>query len=168
MGGRGLAETSSPIKLGESITQLEKYTSWNEGEKNIRKDFGLERATESQIQAIRQLFKGMLKYDVGHDENHTPYIIKELKIDSISSQSPEELAHNKELFGRTMEDKNLIVSITTEPNVDNSLIRMWDTKYRHAVLGTRGGFYTYDNNHKRKVIKPFNMHYGETSLTSDK
>ena len=168
MGGRGSGGVrntdSSPIKLGGSITQLEKYTSYKDGGDNIRKDFNLNRATESQIESLRQMFKGILEYDRGYDDSKTPYNVMTISITPISSQTPEDLALNKRLTGRSMEQKEISILIRTEPNVDNPLIRSWDTKYRNAILGRNGGFHTYDNNGKRKSIKPFDIRYGAKDL----
>lgn len=145
---------------GQSTAVLDKYTSWDEGSKNIRKDFNLDFATESQINAIRDIFKGIREYDKGYDENKTPYTIEDIKIERLSQQTPEELQRNKELFGRTMERKDIMVSITTIPQSESALIRMMDEKYRFTLIGKGGGYYTYNDNHKRTSISSFDIMYG--------
>lgn len=166
MGSIGAGNTSnvraSERLAGSSVTALNKYTE-SGGNKAIREDFGLDFATDNQINAIRTMFKGMLEHDKSYGEDSRPFTIDSIEIRRMTEQSPEELARNKELFGRTYEDKNIWISITTKPDDDRAIIRMMDTKYRVAVLGKGGGFYTYKNG-RRQSIRPFDMSYGSSEL----
>lgn len=170
MGGRGSASVrnnnSENVQevTSQSVTSLKKYTDWKEGEKNIRKDFNLDFATASQVSAIRRLMSGILEYDKGYDDNKTPYVITELSIKRVIEPSAESLRATKELTGRTHENKDILISITTEPVVNNLYLKMMDTKYRQAVLGKGGGFFTFGKDRKRKPIKNFDMLYGTRGL----
>lgn len=159
VGANKSTSISTSLK-GQSTEILDKYTSWNEGSKNIRKDFNLDFATNKQIDAIREIFKGIREYDKGYDENKTPYTIESIRIERVSQQTPEELRRNKELFGRTMENKDISVSIITVPQSENVYIRMMDEKYRRTLIGKGGGYYTYNNNHNRTRISSFDIRYG--------
>lgn len=118
-------------------------------------------ATEKQIETIRDLFKGIQNNDKGYDEGRTPFNITDISIKRLVEESPEELARNKELFGRTMENKDIMISVRTEPVTDNSYIRMMDEKYRYAIIGKGGGFYTFNKNGKKTTISSFDMNYGK-------
>lgn len=172
MGSIG-ANKNSPVSVqeslaGKSITELDRYinptatgvTSWKQAKENIRKDFGLDFATDAQIDAIRDVFKGIQEHDHGYDENKTPYNIASIRIQRVLEQTPEELARNKELFGRTYENKDIQISITTVPNTESAYLRMTDEKERYAMVGKNGGFFTYNDNGKRKTVKSFDMMYG--------
>lgn len=169
MGGRGnsgnrnsTTKSFNPSSLvGGSVTALSRYTdTWTEGSKNIRQDFNLGFATDKQIEAIRDLFKGIQNHDKGYDEGRTPFNITDISIKRLIEESPEELARNKELFGRTMENKDIMISVRTEPVTNNSYIRMVDEKYRYAIMGKGGGFYTFNKNGKKTPINSFDMNYG--------
>ena len=154
---------------GSSINELNRYVfsperSLMEANKAIREDFGLDFATEKQIDAIRTMFKDMLEYDKSYGDDSKPFTIDSIEIRRMTEQSPEELARNKELFGRTNEIKDIWISITTKPDDDRAVIRMMDTKYRIAALGKGGGFYIYNKNGKRQSIRPFDMGYGSREL----
>ena len=107
---------------------------------------------------------GILEYDKGYDDNKTPYVITELSIKRVIEPSAESLRATKELTGRTHENKDILISITTEPVVNNLYLKMMDTKYRQAVLGKGGGFFTFGKDRKRKPIKNFDMLYGTRGL----
>lgn len=143
MGGRGNAGTrnNSTPKM-ESVTTLEKYTDkgWA---KKIREDFNLDFATNSQIDSLYSLFSGIQRYDKSYGSEKEPFVIKELKIERASEYS-----------------KDISVQIVTEPNTDNFIIRDMDRKYRTFLLGTKGGFYTYNSKSKKVSIKEFDANYG--------
>lgn len=163
MGGRGSSgsrNTSEKFYAGKLVSDLDKYNGL-EGSAKIRKDFNLDYATDQQIWAIRQIFKGMQQYDTGYDENRTPFVIEKLEIRKVIEQTPEELAQNKELFGRTREVKDIQVSIRTSPSVDNDYIKTIDTKYRSVLIGPRGSYYTYNDKGKRVKVSDFDIAYGK-------
>lgn len=169
MGGRGNSgkrnSSSAPVQEAtpqRSITELEKYSTWagGKGDEAIRKDFGLDFATEAQLNALRQVFRGILENDRGYDAEKTPFVIEDIQIGRIREQTPEELARNKELFGRTMEDKDIRVFITTRPDSDNALIRMWDEKNRTFIIGKSGGYYKFGNNGRKIRLNAFDVTYG--------
>ncbi len=172
MGGRGTSATRNSATetsnkafnpeslIGGSVTGLSRYTGlWKESSENIRKDFNLDFATDKQIESIISVFQGIQEYDKGYDDNKTPFTLESLKIQRVVEQTPEELARNKELFGRTMEHKDIQISIRTEPVTESSYIRMVDEKYRSAIIGKGGGFYTYRNG-KKTTIRAWDMKYG--------
>ena len=150
--------------MGGSVTGLSRYTgSWTEASKAIREDFNLDFATDKQIESLRYVFRGIQEYDKGYDENKTPYIVEDIMIRRVMEQTPEELARNKELFGRTLENKDIQISIRTEPVTESSYIRTVDTKYRSAIMGRSGGFYTFNRNGKKSTVRSFDMRYGSKS-----
>lgn len=150
---------------GKSITELNKYLDWKEGKNNLRKDFDLDFATNAQIVSIQQLFRSMQEYDTGYDAEHTPYNIIDIDIKRVGKEYTEEdRQRDRELFGRTFENKDISVSIRTEPVTDNAYIRMMDEKYRYALLGSRGGWYTYNNKSNRVQVKTFDLHYGKRGI----
>ena len=168
MGGRGNGgernNSSAPTQeatIQRSITELEKYATFGGGgNEAIKKDFNLDFATEAQLDALRLMFRGILENDRGYDADKTPFVIEDIRIGRVREQTPEELARNKELFGRTMEDKDISVSITTRPDSDNALIRMWDEKNRTFLIGRSGGYFKYGNGGKKIRLRAFDVTYG--------
>lgn len=166
MGSIGTASRTSTSESlqDKSITSLQKYTDWKEGNQNIRKDFDLDFATTAQIDAIRNMLKGVLEYDKGYDADKTPFNIHRIDIHKTTDRlSEEEKQRNKELFGKTMEDKTISFNIWTIPNSDNAYIRMMDEKHRQGLIGPGGGFYEFTDGGKRKNLKLFDVQYGKRS-----
>lgn len=159
MGSVGSAVSKSTSLVGQDVSALDRYTGVGGG-KAIKEDFNLDFATESQIDAIRGVFKGMQEYDKGYDENHTPYKITDISVRRVMSD--EDIERYK-LMGMR-EYKDIQLSIRTEPQSESAYIRMADEKYRHAIIGARGGYYTYDKNSRRKTISSFDIRYGTRSL----
>jgi len=161
MGGRG--GTGTRNTEAQSVTSFEKYvgSGWAS---NIRKDFNLDFATNSQITAISKVFSGILEYDKGYDENRTPFVVTKVSIRRISEPNPEELKRNKETLGRSFEDKTIQLIIRTEPKTDSAYVRMVDTKYRSVLIGSKGGYYTYSLSGKKKSLSDFDVRYGSKEL----
>lgn len=158
MGSVGTSISNTSV-VGKDITALSRYTDWKEGPANLRKDFGLDFATTSQITAIRDIFKGMEKFDRSYDDGKTPFIITKIDIRRVIEEPDEkEKALRKSLGMR--EDKTIQISIHSEPQTESAIIRNMDTKYRSALIGAKGGYYTYDDKSRRKNIKPFDIQYG--------
>lgn len=127
------------------------------GGKALRADFNLDFATDSQIAAIRGIFRGMQEYDRGYDENHTPYKITDIMIRKVTDFEDDE---RRRSWGMRA-DKTIQVHISTEPQTDNSYVRMADEKYRSTLIGARGGYYTYNSKHNRKDLSAFDVRYGK-------
>lgn len=158
MGSVGSAVSTSTSLINKDVSALDRYTGVGGG-KAIREDFNLGFATASQIDAIRAVFKGMQEYDKGYDEAKTPYKITDLKIRRVVSD--EDGARMRELGMR--EDKTIQISIDTEPVTESSYIRMVDAKHRMALIGAKGGYYTYGKNSRRKNLSSFDVRYGKRS-----
>ena len=165
MGSVGSNPSSGSVSalVNKPVTVLDKYTG-SGGNENIRKDFNLGSATESQIDSIRALFKGMMEYDRGHSAEHIPYTITDISIRRVSEPNPEELARNKELFGRTFENKDISIYITTEPTTDNAYLKMMDQKTRMVLLGKGGGFYKFNKKYNKTSIRMFDVAYGTRTV----
>ena len=161
MGSIGSTVSTSTSVVGKDTTSLDRYTNFTDGAKNLRKDFNLDFATASQIDAIRSVFKGMQEYDRNYDEAKTPYKITSLSIKRVLESTEEDRARMKELGMR--EDKTIQISIDTEPVTESSYIRMADAKHRMALIGAKGGYYTYNRNSKRTPISSFDIRYGKRS-----
>lgn len=161
MGGRGGTGTRNSEE--QSVTTLQKYTGIGYRD-NIRKDFNLSSATNSQIDSISRVFSGILEYDKGYDENRTPFNVTKVSIQRISEPDPEELKLNKRILGRSFEDKTIQLIINTEPKTDSAYIKMVDSKYRRVLIGSKGGYFTYDRNGKKKTLSSFDVRYGSKDL----
>ena len=161
MGGRG--GTGTRNTEAQSVTTLQKYAGIGYAS-NIRKDFNLDFATNSQITAISKVFSGILEYDKGYDKDKTPFNVISISIKRISEPDPEELKWNKEILGRSFEDKTIQLIIKTEPKTDSAYIRMVDSKYRSVLIGSKGGYYTYNRSGKKKSLSDFDVRYGTKEL----
>lgn len=156
MGSVGSTVSTSTSLVGQDVTSLRKYSEIG-GRKLLREDFNLDFATESQLSSIISVFRGMEQYDKGFDENKTPYQITDIKIRRIHSD--EDLQRYAEMGMKP--DKTIQLSITTAPQTDSAYIRMMDTKYRTALIGPKGGYYTYGGkNYRRQNVSDFDIKYG--------
>ena len=168
-GGAAQATPKNPAEalVGQSVTELEKYARWNggEGDENIRKDFGLERATEKQLDALRAMFRGMMEHDKQYGDDKAPFNIEAIHIEMLGERkSQEDIDRERVLYGRKRPDNPVIsVLVITRPNSGNSYIDYLDTKDRQALLGKNGGWYTYSNGAKlsKKKVDSFDMIYGK-------
>ena len=161
MGGRG--GTGTRNTEAQSVTTLQKYAGIGYAS-NIRKDFNLDFATNSQVDAISKVFSGILEYDKGYDKEKTPFNVVSVSIKRISEPDPEELKRNKEILGKSFENKTIQLIIHTEPNTDSAYIKMVDSKYRSVLIGPKGGYFTYDRNGKKKTLSSFDVRYGVKEL----
>ena len=161
MGGRGGTGTRNSEE--QSVTTLQKYTGIGYRD-NIRKDFNLSFATNSQIDSISRVFSGVLEYDKGYDKERTPFNVTKVSIQRISEPDPEELKLNKKILGRSFEDKTIQLIINTEPKTDSAYVKMVDSKYRRVLIGSKGGYFTYDRNGKKKTLSNFDVRYGSKEL----
>ena len=157
MGSVGVKTSVAQRLVGQNVDALKDYFV---NYKQIREDFNLDFATNSQISAIADMLRGIVKYDRGHDENRTPYTIDEIRIRRVLEPDQEEIKRNKELLGRSFEDKTISVTITTIPDTDNAYVRMVDTKDRQFLIGPKGGYFTYGKGSKHKNIKAWDAQYG--------
>lgn len=138
---------------GKSVNDLKEYFSDLE---NIRKEFDLYKATTDQLWAIKRVLYGMAEYDYTYGDKK-PFLVKDIKIKHISNREDDE--ENRRIGMTVMKD--ITISITTAPDIDNDYIRYLDTKHRHALIGSRGGYYTYNKNAKRTNISQFDINYGK-------
>ena len=152
---------STSSLIGKSTEALDRYTNYMDGSKNIREDFGLEFASNAQIEAIRSVLKGIREYDRSYDSNKTPFLIEKIEINRVTpAKTAEEIERDRWLMGKKMQDNITIhFSAVTKPDTDNAVINAMDTKYRGFLIGRSGGYYTYAGK-SRKAISSFDARYG--------
>ena len=127
---------------------------------DFRKFFNIPEANNYQISAIKQILDGMMKYDISHDGNKTPYKIDDISISQTTiDESEKEL---RKSLGMRSTASPVSVYIYTTPQTESAYLRMMDAKTRSCLIGAKGGYYTYEGKRKaRKVsIKPFDIKYG--------
>lgn len=169
MGGVGKNNntvTSKPTFVDKDVSSLSKLFERGENENytqlenRVREVLDIPGASEKQINVLRQIFRGIDEYDKGYDDNKTPYRIVRFTVKEMESSST--LTDEERRRLRMNKTKNPIyVSISTEPRVDNALIRMWDSKQRLAVIGPNGGLYMYDDKGNKKSLRLFDVQYGK-------
>lgn len=176
MGGRGTAATRNTATQsegfkGKSVTDLhiaierdyDNNENYKDYEARIRKTFNIPNATSKQIDSLRRIIRGMDQYDRGYDENKTPYNIYHFNVEEMGGYTEEQKSRRKELGMRTTAP-SIYVSISTEPNVNSAYLRMMDAKEHTTLIGPNGGLYEYNNNHKKKTLKLFNVQYGKHTM----
>ena len=165
MGSIGANKTTATPTFKTTADLAERYafkvgTTTSEIEEQFRKDFNVPSATSMQITALRKFFSELPKHEYMYDGNKTPFNVEELEIERLVQYTPEELQRNKELFGRTNEDKTLVMSLRTRPSYpEGSVLNFWDTTFRHIFIGKNGGMTYYDKNNKLKHTDPRKLAY---------
>ena len=157
---------NKPTFVDKDVTSLSKLFERGENENyaqlenRVRETLNIPGASEKQIDALRQIFRGIDEYDKGYDDNKTPYRIVRFTVEEMKSSIA--LTDEERRRLRLNKTKNPIyVSISTEPNSDSAVIRMLDSKRRVAVIGPNGGLFTYDDKGNKKSLKLFDVQYGK-------
>ena len=163
--GKGTEVPARKNWVGESVKSLYESVQRREGENykdnydRIRKEFNISEATEKQIEKLKQIIGGMNEYDTAYDENRTPYKINYFSI-TQDTRSEEDKEFYKSVGMRNVAPA-VHLSIYTEPNTENSLIRVMDEKSRSVMIGADGGLFTYNKNGKKQAVKLFDATYGK-------
>lgn len=160
MGSIGASQTTSTSFAGKSVQDLFEAAGTH---KSLRDTFNLQNVSDTQLSMLYRILRGINEYDRYYDEDKTPYNISLMTIKEMgSSKTPEEIERDREL-GIRQSKPDIYIDIYAEPNIDNAYIRMLDEKHHHAIIGPRGGLYTYLNGGKRTSLDLYKVQRGERS-----
>ena len=148
----GVTAKAEPIKTGGSVAQFEKYTQGLDFQARndmLREDFGLENASEEQLNAVKDIMRGVMQYDKGYDEAKTPYVINSFDLYMVGEGKDAPVAFHLRATSKS----------------DSAMIRIMDEKEHNALIGRRGGLFEYATNSKTGKIKhkkldDFKVKYG--------